>query len=251
MRFLLAFIVLLLFAFNANATTVQKENVKKDSVKKAVVIIDSSKVAIKKIDEEAVNEYSKQRDFIYDDVTPAGLSWWDRFWMAVGRWFAKLFSGGGKHLPNTGFLIFLKYAAIVLAVALIVFIVMKIFGLDLKFLTGKSKTVDIPYEESLENIHEIDFEDHLENAINSGNYRLAVRLLYLKTLKHLTDRNLINWQPEKTNQTYVAELNNELYKTEFAGLTLQFEYIWYGDFYIDKASFEPINESFNQFNKQL
>ncbi|RZK53770.1 MAG: DUF4129 domain-containing protein [Pedobacter sp.] len=171
--------------------------------------------------------------------------------MGVGRWFAKLFSGGGKHLPNTAFLIFLKYAAIVLAVALIVFIVMKIFGLDLKFLTGKSKTVDIPYEESLENIHEIDFEDHLENAINSGNYRLAVRLLYLKTLKHLTDRNLINWQPEKTNQTYVAELGNEVYKTDFAALTLQFEYIWYGDFYIDRDSFEPINQSFTQFNQQL
>ncbi|WP_113654542.1 DUF4129 domain-containing protein [Pedobacter namyangjuensis] len=250
MRFLLAFVVFLLFAFNANATAIQKENVKKDSIKKATLITDSSKITIKQIDEQAVNEYSKQRDFIYDDVTPAGLSWWDRFWMAVGRWFERLFSGGGKRLPNTGFLVFLKYASITVAVALIVFIVMKIFGLDLKFLTGKSKAVDIPYEESLENIHEIDFEDHLENAISNGNYRLAVRLLYLKTLKQLTDRNLINWQPEKTNQTYIAELTEE-HKTDFADLTLRFEYIWYGDFYIDKESFEPINESFNQFNKQL
>ncbi|RZJ81356.1 MAG: DUF4129 domain-containing protein [Flavobacterium sp.] len=252
MRFILAFIFFICVAFFADAKPVQQKIVKADSIKKASVLIDSSKVVVRQIDEQAVNEYSKQRDFIYDDVSPASLSWWDRFWRAVGEWLQRLFSGGGKHVPKSGFFfVFLKYAAIVLAVALIVFIVLKIFGLDLKFLTGKSKSVDVPYEESLENIHEIDFEDHLGNAINAGNYRLAVRLLYLKTLKRLTDKNLIDWLPEKTNQTYVAELNGQTYQTDFADLTLQFEYIWYGDFYIDKASFEPINESFNQFNQQL
>lgn len=82
-----------------------------------------------------------------------------------------------------------------------------------------------------------------------GNYRLVVRLLYLKTLKQLSDRELIHWLPEKTNQAYVLEIADQAKQQEFAQLTTQFEYIWYGEFFIDKNSFAPIQESFHQFNQ--
>ncbi|WP_316769416.1 DUF4129 domain-containing protein [Pedobacter frigiditerrae] len=248
MRLLLVFFLLLTGTFNAQATALQKPvaatTVSKPKViKKPLVLkIDSSKVELRAIDEQAVNNYSKQKEFIYDDVAPASMSMWDKFWRWFWRLISKLLNGdvsGG----------IIKYLLIALLVVGVVYAVIKIIGLDLKLLTKKSKGVEVPYEESLENIHEIDFDSQLEQAIENGNYRLAVRLLYLRTLKHLTDRNLIDWKLEKTNQAYVAELTNEKYKGEFTNLTNQFEYIWYGEFFIDKHTFEPINESFQSFNQ--
>lgn len=232
-----------MWAFNVHATAVQKPVkpimvAKKDTILK----IDSSKVELRKFDEQALKKYSLQPEFVYDDV-PKTLSLWDRFW----RWFWRLVNEffSGKATGNI-----IQYVLIGLVVALVVFIVVKIIRLDLKLLSGKSKKVEIPFAETLENIHEIDFNEELEKAMQSGNYRLVVRLLYLKTLKQLTDQSLIDWQPEKTNQVYVSELVNEDYKLAFGKLTKQFEYIWYGEFFIDKNSFEPIQQSFQQFNEQ-
>ena len=106
-------------------------------------------------------------------------------------------------------------------------------------------------KETLENIHEIDFSEQIAIALQNKNYRLVVRLLYLQTLKQLSDKNLIDWQPEKTNQTYVSELKQQPYHQQFVSLTNQFEYIWYGEFYIDENTFQPIYQSFQEFNTQM
>lgn len=240
MRLLL--ILILFFGFSAaQAKPEQKPILPKKSI---VLKTDSSKIEIRKIDTHAVKNYSKQKDFIYDDVAPETLSWWDRFLHWLGNLLSKVFGtaiGGG----------FLKYLLIAIAIALIVFIVMKLIGIDFKVLTGKSKPLEVPFEESLENIHEINFDEQIEKALQSENYRLVVRLLYLKTLKRLSDLEVIAWLPEKTNQAYIQEIKNETNQLEFSKLTYQFEYIWYGDFFIDKQSFEPINQSFLQFNQKI
>jgi len=115
----------------------------------------------------------------------------------------------------------------------------------------KSLNAEVPYHESLENIHEINFDDELERAINQHNYRLAVRLLYLKCLKQLSDAELIRWQIDKTNNAYITELNNPAQREVFKTLTLQFEYAWYGEFPIDAAVFKNINALFMDFKKSI
>jgi hypothetical protein len=37
-------------------------------------------------------------------------------------------------------------------------------------------------------------------------------------------------------------------KQQFLQLTAQFEYIWYGEFFINRESFSTINSNFDQFN---
>lgn len=87
--------------------------------------------------------------------------------------------------------------------------------------------------------------------MQNRNYRLAVRLLYLQTLKHLSDKEIIDWQPNKTNLAYVAEVQNGQGYEEFTPLTHQFEYVWYGDFKLDKSAYEHIQLAFQQFNNRL
>lgn len=202
---------------------------------------DSSTVALRNFDLQKIKDYSLQKEFHYDDQTPAGASLWDRFW----SWFWDLFSATLEN-KYSGTLI--KYLVIVVVAVLVIFAVIKLIGLDLNIFTGKSKAVEVPYDESLENIHEINFNEEIEKAVTSGNYRLAVRLLYLRSLKLLSDRALINWQPDKTNQAYVEELIDLERKQQFRVLTLQFEYIWYGDFPIDSTHFKGLKSSFERFN---
>ena len=109
----------------------------------------------------------------------------------------------------------------------------------------------MPYEVLNENIHEIDYQKELARLVADGKYRLAVRLLYLQTLKKLSDKDIIDWKLEKTNYNYLMEINEPTIKAEFGQLTHQFDYIWYGDFPVDKLQFEPINQSFSHFNAEL
>lgn len=246
MRAKLVFVLLLGAFLAAHGQPLQKPVAAKPVIAKKQLKLDSSKVEVRNLDTEAIEAYSKQKEFKYD-VAPERLSWWDRFWRWVWWVITSIFqSGNGKGGVLLGIL---KYLIITVLVLLVAFGVIKLLGLDLKMLARKPKAIEVPYEESLENIHEIDFDEQLEKAIQDGNYRLAVRLLYLRTLKHLSDLDMINWQPDKTNQAYVSEVKNDAHRKEFAQLTSRFEYVWYGEFFIDKGVFEPISQSFQQFNQ--
>jgi len=243
-------LVFILICFSFFSLRAQPKAQRVDS---AHIRLDSSKVEIRKIDQKAVTTYSKQKEFIYDDVAPETLNWWDRFWNGLWKFLERLFAGKSASPGSSPklLMVILKYVLLAVAIAIVVFAIFKLLKLNLKIFAKKSKEITVPYEESLENIHEINFDEQLETALQNENYRLAVRLLYLQTLKHLTDRELINWMSEKTNQTYVQELENLPQQAQFAKLTEQFEYIWYGEFYIDKQVFEPIHQLFSQFNQQL
>lgn len=210
-------------------------------MQKALLKNDSSAVVLRNFDLQKIKDYRTQKEFLYDEQLPINTNWWDRFW----RWIWDLITAAMENRYSGDFI---KYLVIAIIVALVIFAVIKLIGLDLKIFTGKSKAVDVPYDESLENIHEINFIEEIEKAVGNGNYRLAVRLLYLRSLKLLSDRELIHWQPDKTNQAYVDELADQDRKEQFKVLTLQFEYIWYGDFAVDKDGFKAIKGNFERFN---
>lgn len=96
-----------------------------------------------------------------------------------------------------------------------------------------------------------DLEALLRNAVKNENYRLAVRYLYLQVLAKLAERRLIGINSNKTNYEYVVEVRKHKFANEFASLTLQYEYIWYGEYPIDERLFAQIQSGFSQFNKNL
>lgn len=246
---LLAF--LLCLSVNSQAQLPPKPVVQ-GAVKDSIALkLDSSKTQVKKFDNEAIQKYKEQKEFQYGEEEPKGLTWWDRFWRAFWQWISRLF---GERQTPTGPSMWpsvLKYSTIAICIGVVVFVIFKLIGVDFKWFTGKSKSVEVPYDESLENIHEISFDDEINHTLQNGNYRLAVRLLYLQTLKYLSDREVIEWLPNKTNSAYVKEMEGEKGQDAFANLTNQFEYIWYGDFPVDKVSFAQIQQSFQQFNTTL
>jgi hypothetical protein len=202
----------------------------------------ASAVHIRHLDPQKLKSYAEDRDFKYDDVAPE-TDWWTRFW----RWFWHLLEDAFGSGPSGQFI---GYVALIILVALALFIIFKVLGLDLDIFSRKSKSVEVPYSEVEDNIHEINFNEEIDKAIATGNFRLAVRLFYLRILKQLSDADQINWQPEKTNQTYISEITDASRKHTFKNLTDQFEYVWYGEFAINQQQFDQMKTGFENFKPE-
>jgi hypothetical protein len=116
---------------------------------------------------------------------------------------------------------------------------------------GRRSKENLIYSISSDDIHGISFEEAIENAIASSNFRLAVRLLYLQSLKKLSDRGYIEWQLNKTNIDYLQETKEKAWHSLFSSLTYNFEYTWYGEATVNKEKFQVVQQQFHQFNNQL
>lgn len=100
-----------------------------------------------------------------------------------------------------------------------------------------------------ENIEQIDFENLISKALKEQNYRLATRYLYLKSLKSLANKQVIEWHYEKTNSDYLNEIKDSQLKTLFKRVSYIYDYVWYGEFPIDEESFNKNKADFNQLIK--
>ena len=136
----------------------------------------------------------------------------------------------------------------ILAIGLFGYLVYRLFLSNSSFLSRNRKNIasDIAVVEE-ENASDPD--SLLRNAIRNGNYRLAVRYLYLQSLQRLSEKKFIELNSNKTNYEYVMEVRRHKFANEFASLTLQYEYVWYGEYPVDERLFEQIQGSFTQFNK--
>ena len=81
----------------------------------------------------------------------------------------------------------------------------------------------------------------------AGDYRSAVRYQFLFILKKLSDKKLINWNPEKTNKDYAAELKAPHLKNDFSNLSYIFDYVWYGEFSIEEQSYQKFKNKYQAF----
>jgi hypothetical protein len=104
---------------------------------------------------------------------------------------------------------------------------------------------------SEENLFTINYDNEIRSAVNAGNYRLAIRLWYLQTLKNLAEDELISYKQESTNSQYLQQLNDTNFYKPFRLLTRSFEYAWYGQFTLSQRAFERIQQDFTDFNQQL
>jgi len=158
-----------------------------------------------------------------------------------GSWLDKLLSSGG-----------LQVFLWMLAGAFVLFILYKLFITEGAFRRNtKSNIAQTP--EAAEEIitAESDFDRMIREAVQQRNYRLAVRYHYLQTLHHLAAKNYLQLAADKTNYQYVRELTDAVRQNEFASLTLNYEYTWYGEFAIDEILYHKIKPAFQAFNNKI
>jgi hypothetical protein len=71
----------------------------------------------------------------------------------------------------------------------------------------------------------------------AGNYRTAMRYLYLASLKLLDERGILRYDRTLTNQEYLARLTHVEAKAHFAPIVETFDRVWYGYAPLDAAAF--------------
>lgn len=99
----------------------------------------------------------------------------------------------------------------------------------------KRLTINEESEEE-ETIYGIDFDREINRAVEAANYRQAVRYVYLKTLRRLSDTGRIDWQPSKTPSQYLREVPSETFRS----LTNHFLRVRYGNFTATRQLFEEV-----------
>lgn len=226
-----------------DSTVLGQDSLSSAKARQTDLATDTSTLHIRSFSPEKLDAYKKDQAFDYaEEIVP--ITWWQK----LKYWFYDLLK---KTFANRGSAIAIKWLLILVGAAALIFLVYKLSGMQVMGLFRKKSSAELVVSPLAENIHAIDFEEQVQQAIFQQNFRLAVRLLYLKSLKNLTDKHLIDWQPGKTNQTYITEISPISIKKAFITLTHQFEYVWYGDFQIQSQHFNQIRETFASFNKDL
>lgn len=105
--------------------------------------------------------------------------------------------------------------------------------------TGKAAIAYTVHEDT---IYGVDFQAEIAMALSRGDYKEASRLLYLQTLKFLSDKELIDWQLYKTPTQYIYEVKPETRREPFRDLTNRFLRVRYGNF-------DATEQSFNEMKK--
>jgi hypothetical protein len=100
-------------------------------------------------------------------------------------------------------------------------------------------------------IFAINYQREIDKAVGMSNYRLAVRLMFLRLLKNLSDNNIIQYKQDSTNFDYLLQLQPTNMYADFFKLTRNYEYSWYGQFEIDKEKFAVIKNDFDRFERKI
>ena len=95
-----------------------------------------------------------------------------------------------------------------------------------------------------------DFASLAKSFEEKQDLRSAMRFNFLFTLNKLKERGLIEFQIEKTNRKYIAELDMK-YRLAFGKLARYYEYAWYGKMPISVAEYQIIKKSFQEFNSTI
>lgn len=117
----------------------------------------------------------------------------------------------------------------------------------------KSKVLIDPDEEMTEttDIFSINYQKEIEKAAANGNYRLAIRLMFLKLLKQLSDKQIIHYTQDKTNFDYLLQVHPTPYYKNFFRITRHYEYSWYGHFDVNEQTYRLIRNDVDEFEREI
>lgn len=215
---------------------------------------DSIKVATKvepfveqSFSEDLASKYN-DASFNYDMVEGETQNFLTR---AVSCFFNKIESLFGVQLSPEAykFIEFLIY--LLLAILVGYFILKMLLGRDVSSFFNRKSAAIAPLTSKEEHIEGINLDAYITEALAEKNYRLAIRYMYLKSLKELSLINVISWHFDKTNTDYYNEIDNLEVKRSFKKVSYLYDYVWYGEFALDETGFTNAQKEFDRLTKQV
>jgi hypothetical protein len=238
---LILIIAQLCFCQRAASALNQDQDFPVDSTRKVLPASEEElMVDIRIISDDVLDKYKNDPEFNYERIPNEADDWITK----VKNWIRQQLIILSSSKTYSTLLDVLYYGLMVVAILLIVRGLIKADRRGLLF--GKLKSDEINIVESEEDINTINFDELIARAIDNKQYKLAIRYLFLKSLKLLSEKGLIELRNNKTNYQYINEIKHNQIAEAFRVTTNMFEWIWYGDFPVDE---DIVKNSQNDFNK--
>jgi len=213
------------------------------------LLLDTTNIVVKSFNQKHLNKYKDQKDFNYSQKKK-NQSFFTKFYLWFKRMIMLFLNWLFGVEKATGLISTFFRALPYFILLLCLFVITKFFvKINMDSLTKKSiaKKGDVIVFDDEKLMKSENLNDLLTQAIADNNFRLAIRYEYLKILKHLTDLNLIDWQLQKTNEDYYSEISQVVLKPLFKQSTLLYNYVWYGNFSINRNHYIKIKIILDEF----
>jgi hypothetical protein len=202
-----------------------------------VVTSPNRKPAVRAVPDSVVDKMKKEKEFAYAN----DMSYWKEDPPRKRTSFDNLLS----MLSRSTVLKLILYSLLIAGILYALYQVMVVNNFFIFSGGRRKKKIDENADDALENV---DLDAKINEAVTNKNYRQAVRYMYLKTLKLLSDSNVITLHAKSTNQDYIRQMYRHNSLSQFRDLTRIYEYVWYGEFVPSETQFNIISANFNRFN---
>ena len=212
-----------------------------DSTKKILPASDEELIIdVRLLSNDLLDKYKNDPEFDYDGSPEESEDWITK----IKNWINQQLAILRSSKTYSTLLDYLYYGLMIAALILIIRGLIKADRRGLLF--GKINSNEINMIESEEDISQINFDELIAAAAERKDYKLAVRYLFLKSLKLLSEKELIELRNNKTNHQYLSEIKNNRISSAFQIATSRFEWIWYGDFPVDEKVMKSSQNDFNE-----
>ena len=96
-----------------------------------------------------------------------------------------------------------------------------------------------------------DYDEAIRKYQAEGNYRFAIRYLFLRLIHAATEKNIIQIQDSTTNTEIGRAFGQHPLASQFRYLATAYEYIYFGDFNLNKEIFDSLKTKFEVFQEKI
>jgi hypothetical protein len=198
-------------------------------------------------DIQALNDILARAEFQWKPAQPSPLQeLWNRVQRGLGELLMRIFGSDGIAV---GFSI-LEYVLIALGI-LAIFLVLIYALRGVRMSIVQETELDPDGEAGDEGLDADSALGRAQELSSQGNYRQAVRYLYLSSLLLLEERGLLSYDRSRTNREYLRSVAHlpEL-STSLSKVVDIFDRVWYGYQALDQATFEHYSEEVAKLRRQ-
>lgn len=138
-----------------------------------------------------------------------------------------------------------KVFAFAIILGLVLFIIHIVFS-NVK-IQKKQRSLDLLVTSEEEDIEVVDAYGGYLTAVANADYRMAVRMQFIRVLQYLSENGFVNWKANKTNRQYLLEIEDKNHYEVFRELSYIYDLVWYGHTMISNQDFDRINPKFQKF----
>jgi hypothetical protein len=202
------------------------------------------------LDKNSLEDYKNDDAYDYREYEEQA-NWWTNFKNWLGRLWDDFWQWlVGDYDPGSFLGIVIRILPYLLIASVIIFLVWLFIKLNPgSRILGGQKSAQVFFTEEEEIIKTKNIKELIEKAVQNNDYRLAVRYYYLLVLQSLSEKQLIDYEFDKTNSDYIKELKKTDLSQGFQKATTLYDYIWYGNFDVTQENFNKAQHTFKDLER--